>query len=145
MKFNIKKLSKKLEILKVEESDKEILITVNSTVKECKCPVCGHYSNSIQTKYNKKYQDLPIDGKTVYIKLVNKVFECKNEECAETYFAEIYDFTEQGQNKTNRLIEHILEVSSTTSSRNAEKLLRDEGIVIGKSTISVLLTKYKSE
>lgn len=145
MKINIKKLCKKLEVIKVDETDNKVLISVKSTIKECKCPRCGQFSNSVNSKYDKKYQDLPINGKTVYLTLENRVFECRNKECEETYFAETFDFAEQGQNKTNRLIERILEVSRTTSNRTAEKILREEGIVVGKSTIALLLSKYKSE
>ena len=47
-------------------------------------------------------------------------------------------------NKTKRLFKHILDVSSTTSNRKAEKILKDEGIVVGKSAIALLLAENKS-
>ena len=39
---------------------------------------------------------------------------------------------------------HILDVSSTTSNRKAEKILKDEGRVVGKSAIALLLAENKS-
>ena len=140
----IKKLSKNLVFLNRLDTDKEIVITVDSTIKECICPQCGKLSNSVQAKYIKKFQDLPIDGKTVYIKINNRVFNCINNECDLDMFSEQYDFVDFKKNKTKRLFKHILDVSSTTSNRKAEKILKDEGIVVGKSAIALLLAENKS-
>ena len=41
----IKKLSKNLVFLNRLDTDKEIVITVDSTIKECRCPQCGKLSN----------------------------------------------------------------------------------------------------
>ena len=109
-----------------------------------RCPQCGKLSNSVQAKYIKKFQDLPIDGKTVYIKINNRVFNCINNECDLDMFSEQYDFVDFKKNKTKRLFKHILDVSSTTSNRKAEKILKDEGIVVGKSAIALLLAENKS-
>ena len=41
----IKKLSKNLVFLNRLDTDKEIVITVDSTIKECRCPRCGKLYN----------------------------------------------------------------------------------------------------
>ena len=145
MQDYIKKLSENLNFINETVEGNNLIINVASTEKECRCPNCGKLSKSVQAKYLKKFQDLPINGKTVYIKIYNRVFNCTNTKCDLDMFAEQYSFVEFKQNKTKRLVKHILDVSNECSTREAEKKLRDEGILIGKSTIALLITKYKSK
>lgn len=141
----IKNLSKNLVYLNKIETEDEIVISVESSIKECRCPQCGKLSNSVQAKYLKKFQDLPINGKTTYIKINNRVFNCVNNDCSLDMFSEQYDFVDFKKNKTKRLFKHILDVSTTTTNRKAEKILKAEGIIVGKSSIALLLAENKSE
>lgn len=140
----INKLSKELKYLGTTEDENSITIKVASKRDSAVCPNCNSTSTSVQSKYNKKFQDLPLKGKTVYIQLVNRTFNCSNPNC-KCMFVESFDFIEPNQHDTKRLIKHILEVSSTCSNRAAEKKLREEGIQVGKSTIARLMSIYKSE
>ena len=47
----IKNLSKNLVYLNKIETEDEIVISVESSIKECRCPQCGKLSNSVQAKY----------------------------------------------------------------------------------------------
>ena len=60
---------------------------------------------------------------------------CDNDKCNHKTFSETYDFVDRKSEKTKRLINYILEVSTNMSSISAQKLLRKNGIKISKSTI----------
>ncbi len=68
-----------------------------------------------------------------------------NNECSLDMFSEQYDFVDFKKNKTKRLFKHILDVSTTTTNRKAEKILKAEGIIVGNSSIALLLAENKSE
>lgn len=135
IKSYLKELSPNLKYLNHIENDKEIIINVESKIKKLRCPMCGYESDSVNTKYLKKIEDLPINNKIVNIKIMNRVMECKNPNCSQKTFSEQYDFMEINDTKTTRLLERIREVASKYTLRKAAEVLKSEGIKVGKSTL----------
>ena len=135
IKSYLKDLSSNLKYLNHVENDKEIIINVESKIKKLSCPMCGYESDSVNTKYLKKIEDLPINNKIVNIKIMNRVMECKNPNCSQKTFSEQYDFMEINDTKTTRLLERIREVASKYTLRKAAEVLKSEGIKVGKSTL----------
>lgn len=135
IKSYLKELSPNLKYLNHIENDKEIIINVESKIKKLSCPMCGYESDSVNTKYLKKIEDLPINNKIVNIKIMNRVMECKNPNCSQKTFSEQYDFMEINDTKTTRLLEKIREVASKYTLRKAAEVLKSEGIKVGKSTL----------
>lgn len=136
MKKYIEKLSKNLDYLSHEENDNSIIITVSSNQNKARCPYCKEYSNSVNTRYYRKIQDLPYKGKTVYIRIKHKIYDCLNENCNQTRFGEVYDFAKAGAERTDRLDEYIIKESEGLAVRKAEKKLKDQGIIVSKNTIN---------
>jgi hypothetical protein len=88
---------------------------------------------------------LPIQGKKVYVYLLNRKYFCSNPECTHATFAESFNCLKPKSKKSERLIDEILKVSGEVSSVTASKLLSDSVVDIGKSTIYNLLKKRQTE
>jgi len=126
-----------------EESDGAIMIRVQSTSLEAKCPHCGEISTRVHSRYLRKLQDLPIQGRKVRLVIDNKKYFCANKACRHKTFAESFSFFEPKATKTKRLQEEILRVSLSQSSLSAESYLRRSVANVGKSTICNLLKKTR--
>lgn len=125
----------------IEKDD--VYIYVKSRKKEAVCPYCRKESDKIHLKYERKIQDLPIQGKKVTIYLEQNNYFCHNPECRHKTFAERYLFFDAKARKTKRLQAEILRVSLNQSSVSASKYLRASVANVGKSTICNLLKKKR--
>jgi transposase len=120
-----------------------IKIKIASTRQEAICPYCKMESKKVHSRYVRKLQDLPIQGKKVYLLLSTKKYFCNNSDCNYKTFAEGYTFFAPKAKKTNRLQEEILRVSLSQSSLSAEKYLRESVADISKSSICNMLKKSR--
>ena len=76
--------------------------------------------------------------------VTTRKMKCINPDCSHKLFSEQHTFAEANAQKTNRLIERILKTSSEVSSVCSSRLLKNEGIAVGKSSICMLLKKNSS-
>jgi len=118
-----------------------IIIYAQSKSCETRCPYCGEVSDKVHSRYLRRLQDLPIQGKKVKLVIDNKKYFCLNKACRHKTFAESFSFFEPKATKTTRLQEEILRVSITQSSIAAQSYLRRSVANVGKSTICNLLKK----
>lgn len=118
-------------------------ITVSSTRLEVPCPYCGQVSSRVHSLYPRKFQDLPIQGHKVQIKMQNRKFLCKNPECDHRTFSERFECIAEKATRTKRLEEEVLSIAIHCSSITAIKLIRKGTANIGKSTICNLLHKER--
>lgn len=137
----LKLLDENLKYMVHEIMGDTIMIYAESEREEVRCPYCGECSNRVHSRYLRKIQDLPMQGKKSKIVLRNKKYFCANENCTHKTFAEVFSFFEPKATKTKRLQEEILRISLTQSSLSAEKYLRRSVAEVGKSTICNLLKK----
>ncbi|WP_315076406.1 transposase family protein [uncultured Clostridium sp.] len=137
----IKMLDRSLDYISHELIDNTIYITVASNKKELQCPICGNERNKVHSRYPKRFQDLPIQGKKVIVLLKNRNMFCVNESCDRYTFSEKFDFLDSKAKKTKRLIEEIVRVSLTQSSVSASKYLNETTVDIKKSSICNYLKK----
>ena len=137
----VKILEEKLEYKthKVEESG--INIYAKSSVGKADCPYCGKESDKVHLHYERKIQDLPIQGKKVQIYLEIRNYFCYNADCRHKTFAERFSFYEPKARRTKRLQAEILRVSLKQSSVSASEYLRTSVVNVGKSTICNLLER----
>jgi transposase len=118
-----------------------ILVLVESNRDEVQCPYCGIRSSRVHSTYNRSFQDLPIQGKKVYVNIVNRKYFCNNENCEYTTFAESFGCLGSKAKKSERLIEEIMKISLEVSSVAAAKMLRAGVVDVSKSTICDMLKK----
>ena len=140
----IKMLDENLDYVAHEIQDEYILITVTANRKELICPRCNTPSSKVHSCYPRKFQDLPIQGKKVYIVIENRKMFCKNPKCEHKTFAESFSFLPRNGKRTMRLEEEIVKISLTCSSLTASKLLSARVANIGKTAICRLLKKRQS-
>lgn len=137
----IKLLDENLEYEKHEIIEDYLYIYAHSIRTTVECPFCGSFTSRCHSRYLKKFQDLPIQGKKTIIILDNRKMFCDNDDCDHTTFAESFSFLRKKSKKTERLIEEILHVSRSMSSVEAENYLRKNVVRVGRSTICELLKK----
>ena len=118
-----------------------IIVMVESNREEISCPHCGKPSSRVHSTYERSFQDLPIQGKKVYINIVNRKYFCDNRDCLNTTFAESFDCLKPKAKKSERLIDEIMKVSVEVSSVSASRMLKDGVADVSKSTICDMLKK----
>ena len=141
----IKLLDPNLDYISHEIKDDFIYIMVESNKREINCPYCGNPSAKVHSRYRRKFQDKPIQGKKVVIILDNRKMFCQNPECSNKTFAESYSFLPRKSQRSQRLEQEILDISLHCSSIAASKILSNGVVDIGKSAICRLLKKQRSE
>ncbi|NME96474.1 transposase family protein [Clostridium cochlearium] len=139
----IKLLDKNLEYVNHQIIDNTFYTNVISNRKQVICPFCGTPSTKVHSRYVKQFQDLPIQGNKVILKLTNRKMFCVNDACSHKTFAENFDFLMPKAKKTKRLENEILNLSLNLSSINAAKYLSEKVAKVSKSTICNLLKKKK--
>lgn len=137
----VRMLDENLTYLEHEISGDCIFITVESNREEVACPYCGKVSSRVHSVYERSFQDLPMQGKKVYVTIINRKYFCGNRKCPHTTFAEPFDFLKPKAKKSERLIDEIIKVSLEVSSVSASRLLRDGVADVSKSTICDMLKK----
>lgn len=141
MKDIIGMLDENLAYLEHQVIGDHIVVQVESSREEAVCPYCGKPSSRVHSTYERSFQDLPIQGKKVYINIANRKYFCGNLDCPNTTFAESFDCLKPKAKKSERLIDEIMKISVEVSSVAASKILRDGVADIGKSTICDMLKK----
>lgn len=139
----IKLLDPGLTLEKYEIAGDTIKLYVISEKTELRCPNCNSISTRIHSRYERSFQDLPIQDKKTLIFITNRKMFCINSECSHTTFAEQYDFLEHKAKKTKRLKEEIIRVSLKQSSVSASDYLKKSVADVKKSTICSYLKKIR--
>ena len=134
-------IDSELEYVSHAIEEDRLIIEVKSRRKEVECPFCGEKSNKVHSVYVRKFQDLPVGGKKVEVKITNKKYFCRNGECDNTTFAETFDCLPYNERRSKRLTEEIIRISKEVSSKTASELMRKTVANVGKSTICELLKK----
>jgi len=141
----IKGLDASLEYSKHEVIGRTIYLYVYSTREKLVCPYCGKSSSRVHSKYDRSFQDLPLQDKKLVVVINNKKMFCDNAKCKKRTFAETFEFLPRKGKKSKRLLEKITDISLNVSSITASSLLRDGIADVGKSTICNMLKKTKSQ
>ncbi len=137
----IKLLDENLNYVNHEIVGDTIFIYVVSNRPVVICPYCGKTSAKTHSHYERRFQDIPMQGKKVQIVLHNRKMFCYNPECKYATFAERFIFLPDNAKKTQRLKDEIINISINISSIIAAGLLRNHIANVGKSTICNLLKK----
>jgi len=137
----VKALDAELEYVRHELVGEMINIHVASTRKEARCPYCGFVSKRVHSHYERRFKDLPIQGRKVEIVIKNRKMFCLNKECNHRTFAESFECLGFKGKRSLRLTEEILKISLEVSSITASRLLGEGTAKVCKSTICDLLKK----
>lgn len=96
--------------------------------------------------YHRKVQDLPILGKRVQLEIASHEYECINDGCEVTSFAETFSgFLNTYSRMTERCADFICTLALETSCEGCARICHTLGIkVSGDTVIRLLLKRYDS-
>ena len=134
-----------LNVTEIQEYEKQILIRMKSISKDCRCPKCGCITDKYHGTYIRKVQDLPILGKMVQLEICSHEYECRNNDCEVTTFAETFDgFLNTYSRMTERCADFICTLAMESSCEGCARICKALGIKIsGDTVIRLLLRKYE--
>jgi transposase len=119
-------------------SDEKTCFILNVRCEQhVRCPGCRRISRSLHSRYVRTLQDLPWQGRRVYLRVTVRRFRCRNGRCARKIFAEeLPDIVRQYARRTDRLSEIVRVVGYATGGLPGSRLLNR--LAIGISDDSVL-------
>lgn len=121
--------------------DSRIIFHVFSMKATQFCPYCGMASTKVHSTYIRNIEDIPIQERQTILRVKTRKMFCNNPECQHKTFSESFEFVEPKGRKTKRLLTRILKTSLSLSSINASSILKEEHVLVGKSTICQLIKK----
>lgn len=131
-------------ILSIDDDEDNIYIILEPKQNKFNCPHCHASSDKVNQKYDKILQDLSINHKNVLLTIKNKLYFCYNVDCPHTTFNPIFELFKNTEKKTNRLINHILDLKKDKTYQQVADILVEEGIKVSKTTIYDITLKYKT-
>ena len=127
-----------------EKMDDYYLINCSLKNDTCACPTCKENSSFVHAYYDRVIQDLPINGKPVYLKIRCRKFLCKNKDCPQKLFTQQTQFVRPKSKKTKRFEKIILKLVTNMSLIESSATLKQLGIQASKSSIAELLKKNQN-
>ena len=122
----------KLEGLSVETG--RVSISVGSDSTRSSCPVCGHRSARVHSRYLRTVSDLPWHGISVTLKVHARRFFCDAPSCERKIFCERLPEIRPRARKTSRLEEALLAIALELGGRAGARLALELGIVAARDT-----------
>jgi len=125
------------EVVGVENSDEQITLDIQSTMKGAKCPRCKTYSSDLHENHPRIVRDLPVSGKACYLRFSRRRFLCPK--CHDP-FSEPLGFVKEHRDYTNRYqarIFHQVKENNITAVMRLECLTYEQ-------VESIFLTEAKS-
>ena len=77
MKSTLKQLSPNISIDKIQESDDVIYVYCHQKNRSTICPKCNEKISSVHSIHSRKIQDLPFQGKTLFLIPKVRHFHCR--------------------------------------------------------------------
>ena len=100
------------------------------------CPACGTRSTSRHSRYNRKLQDLPVQGSPVSLRLQVGRWRCGNRRCSRKIFTErVPEAAVPWARRTNRLLDVVRLIGHGMGGRPGERLLSRLGMPVSDDTI----------
>lgn len=144
MKELILTLNKHLRVTDCKITNNEITFHASSTLDHAYCPDCSQPSSSVHDCYMTRIQDLPIQGKTVYLYLIVRRFKCQCTTCSKKTFSETFPFKAPNAKKTIRLMNLIIDLAESRSASGMTRDLKELGILVKKSSLCNYLGQKKN-
>ena len=122
-----------LESLSVETG--HVIIWAGSGARRCICPLCGHGSSRVHSRYVRTVSDLPWHGICVTFKIRARRFFCGETSCERKIFCERLPDVAARARKTVRLEEALLAIALELGGRAGARLALELGIVAARDTL----------
>lgn len=137
-------LDPQLYVENCEITDHRIIFNITSTSDHAYCPECRQPSSRVHDSYATDIQDLPIQGKTVYLHLMIRRFKCITSFCPKKTFSELFPFKEPHAQKTTRLMHLIVRLAESRSALGISKDFEALGVLVKKSSLCNYIGQKKN-
>lgn len=112
-----------LEIVSGDVAEKEITLTVLSTQKNPRCPLCGTSATRVHSQYSRQLTDMSCAGRRVRLILHARKFFCDETRCVRRIFAErLAPFIEPWARVTTRFFQAMENIGLATSGKLGARL-----------------------
>ena len=130
-----------LQIIKIELEEPELHIYMKSRTTGAICPKCGQFTDYYHGTYSRIVQDLPYMGRRIMLHVKAHEYNCVNENCSTSTFAESFaDFLHTNRRTTERCAEFVRALALEAGSNGCSRICRRMGIrVAGDTVVRILL------
>ena len=120
----------------IATSDSVVIITLHSETREASCPLCSQPAIRVQSRYQRTVQDLPLQGKTLRLRLHVRRFFCDNPACQRKMFAERFpELTSAYARRTTRLTTLLSTWGLTLGGKTTTQIGHPLGIRSSRDTV----------
>ena len=86
-------------------ADSSVTLFLRTTSGTADCPLCGRPSRHVHSRYARRVNDLPYQGRATTLHLTARKFLCKNDDCPRSVFCErLPDLVRKHARSTTRLV-----------------------------------------
>ena len=128
-------LPKGLELESLNVETGRVSIRVGTGATRCICPVCGHGSSRVHSRYLRTVSDLPWHGISVALEVRARRLFCDEPSCKRKIFCERLPDVAARARKTGRLEEALLAIALELGGRAGARLALELGIVAACDTL----------
>ncbi|GHO63934.1 transposase [Ktedonobacter sp. SOSP1-52] len=125
-----------MHIEHIQTSENEVQITVIATHPTSCCPLCGHPSCFVHSRYRRRVRDVPCGGRRVQLVLCVRKFFCRNPLCERKVFTErLPELVRPWAQMTIRYFEQITSIGLATCGKGGTRLAARLGIQTTRQSI----------
>ena len=128
-------LPKGLELESLSVETGHVSICAGSGASRCLCPVRGHGSSRVHSRYHRTVSDLPWHGICVTFKIGARRFFCDESSCKRRIFCERLPDVTAGARKTGRLEKALLAIVFELGGRAGARLAAELGLLVGREAL----------
>ncbi len=109
----------------VQWNGSQVMIRVSCVAVTATCPTCGHVSNRVHSRYERRLQDLPWQGLRVMVLWTSRRWFCDQDECPHRIFTErLPEVGAPHARKTQRLVTILRAVAMACGGEAGAELAR---------------------
>jgi hypothetical protein len=118
-------LSPDLGIDQITATTTHLIVHLVSTQQASHCPLCGHASEHVHSRYRRGVADVPCGSKPVSLSLQVRKFFCRNPRCPRKIFTErLPELVQPWARMTNRLRSALQALGLATGGEGGAELAR---------------------
>lgn len=123
-------------VVAVESVGQALVVTVEGVSRKQVCPSCGHESDDVHSSYVRKPRDLPVQGRSVRLRVIVRRWRCLNRACARETFCELFTgLVRRHAQRTERMTEFMERFVLEASGDTAAYLLKVTGMEVSARTL----------
>jgi transposase len=120
----------------VDQDDDTWMVSATASPAEATCPDCGVLSTAHHSSYLRHLKDLPVQGRSVKLRVRVARWRCRNPGCERQIFCQrLNEIAQQHARETRRFAEIIQLLGHAMGGRPGERLSKHLGLSISDDTL----------